>query len=319
MARPARPDAAAARAADGGGGLIAIRRDIGLAVGGALLLRLVLLHARGDYIVYDEGYYLLIARNLAGGHGFSLNGLPHVALSPLQPLLVAGLTLAGVPLLWASRLLAAVAGALLVVPVAFLARRWYGERAGLAAAFFAAASPALLTFLPFFPGERWNLYFGSEPLFLLLGASAIVAAIRATDDGGWRWWMALGALVASSYLARLEGAVLGLALALATLVSLATRGRLALLPRALAGALIAAAVVAPYLLYLHGVLGRWAVSGRVQAAAAVEQATAEPGQGGGSDAVRAFVWGGDQEALWRTLYALDESGTRMASQYWGVP
>ncbi|MDP3773521.1 MAG: hypothetical protein Q8Q85_04575 [Gemmatimonadales bacterium] len=101
---------------------------------GALLVRLVLLVARSDYVVHDEGYYLLIARNLAAGHGFSLNGLPHVALSPHQPLLVAGLTLAGMPLLWASRLLAAVAGALLVVPVAFLARWWYGERAGLAAA-----------------------------------------------------------------------------------------------------------------------------------------------------------------------------------------
>ena len=52
---------------------------------------------RGDYIVFDEGYYLLLARSLRAGHGFALNGLPHVALSPLQPLIVAGLSMLGIP------------------------------------------------------------------------------------------------------------------------------------------------------------------------------------------------------------------------------
>ncbi len=289
--------------------------------GAALVLRLVLLLVRGDYIVYDEGYYLLLAESLRHGHGFALNGLPHVALSPLQPLLVAGLTFVGVGAITASRLLAATAGALLVIPVMFLARRWFCERAALAAGAFVAVSPGLLTFLPFFPGERWNLYFGSEPLFLLSGVSAVAVAVRAADDGGWRWWIALGALLAGAYLTRLEGAVLGAGIAAATIASLGARGRWRLLPRAAAAALVGLAAVTPYLLYLHGTLGRWAVSGRVQAAASVEDApavTPPGGSGGGSDAVRSFVWGGDREALWRALYALDASGTRMVSQYWGV-
>jgi len=33
----------------------------------------------------------------------------------------------------------------------------------------------------------------------------------------------------------------------------------------------------------------------------------------------AFVWQGEPDAFLRSLYALDPSGTRMASQYWGVP
>ena len=85
-------------------------------IGGAFVLRVLLLVARGDYIVYDEGYYLLLARSLRAGHGFALNGLPHVALSPLQPVLVALASAAGAPDLWASRLLAALCGALLVCP-----------------------------------------------------------------------------------------------------------------------------------------------------------------------------------------------------------
>mgnify|MGYP001439520472 CR=1 FL=1 len=123
----------------------------------ALVVRLGLMILRGDYIWYDEGYYLLLARSVHAGHGFMLNGLPHVALSPLQPLVVAVLSFTGLPDLWASRLLAAVCGALLVLPVAVLAERWFGQRGAVTAALFTAVFPALLTFLPFFPGERRSL------------------------------------------------------------------------------------------------------------------------------------------------------------------
>ncbi|HVO35564.1 MAG TPA: hypothetical protein VMT21_08380, partial [Gemmatimonadales bacterium] len=148
------------------------RRSLVLIAAGALAARLVLLLARGDYIVYDEGYYLLLARSLRAGHGFALNGLPHVALSPLQPVLVALASAAGAPDLWASRLLAALCGALLVFPVASLARLAGGAKAELPAALLVAVSPSLMSFVPFFPGRSWNLYFGSEPLFLLLVCGA---------------------------------------------------------------------------------------------------------------------------------------------------
>ena len=299
------------------------RRWVALAAAGALLLRLALLVARGDYIVYDEGYYLLLARSLAAGHGFRLNGLPHVALSPLQPLIVAGLSLVGVPDVWASRLLAAACGAALVFPVAWLARRWGGEDAAAPAAVLAAAAPALLTFAPFGPHE-WNLYFGSEPLFLLLGLLALVCAVRAVDEGAWRWWVLFGALGALAYLTRLEGAVLGVALGVAAAALLAVRGQRARLRRLVPAALVGLLVAAPYFAYLHSALGRWAVSGRVQAAGAPVAAAPPPATPGAAapagqgDALQQFVWGGDVAALWRTLYALDPSGTRMASQYWGV-
>jgi 4-amino-4-deoxy-L-arabinose transferase-like glycosyltransferase len=292
-------------------------RRIWMIAAGALVLRLLLLWVRGDYIVYDEGYYLLLARSLRAGHGFALNGLPHVALSPLQPLVVAALSFTGLPDLWASRLLAAVCGALLVVPVAALARRWYGDTGAVTAAVLIALFPSLITLLPFFPGERWNLYFGSEPLYLLLAVSAIVVAMRAVEAEQWRWWFITGALGALAWLTRLEGIVLCAALGVSMLAALAVRRRLALWPRAIAAIIAGVVIGAPYLVYLHGALGRWALSGRVQAAAAV--APAVPAVSGGSGAVREFVWGGNTEILWRTLYALDAAGTQMASQYWGVP
>ena len=286
----------------------------------ALALRLLLLLARGDYIVYDEGYYLLLARSLRAGQGFTLNGLPHVALSPLQPVLVALLSATGAPDLWVSRLLAAVCGSLLVLPVAALGRLAGGPRVALVAAVLTAASPALMSFVPFFPGQSWNLYFGSEPLYLLLAFSAVAAAVRAAE-GGWPWWLAAGALAGASYLARAEGLVLCGALLLVVALRLLVKRMPA---RAWRGPLLAAAaglvVAAPYLVYLHSALGRWAVSGRVQAAANAGAATpsaVESARSGGQ-VLEAFVWQGQPEAFVRAMYGLDPTGTRMASQYWGV-
>lgn len=302
----------------------------------ALLLRLALLLARGDYIMYDEGYYLLLARSLSTGEGFRLSGLPHVALSPLQPAIVAVVSLLGVPALWASRLLAAVAGALLVVPVAAIGRRLGGPRAGIVAASLVAAAPALMTFVPFFPGESPNLYFGSEPLYLLLAFGAIAAAMRAARDGGPRWWALTGALGALAFLARGEGLILGPMVVLVLGIEwLRTRPlRRAWRAPALAAA-TAVVCVAPYLLYLRSELGRWALSGRMQAAAPAAsasagdvaqastaepatRASAEPQRRNGS-AAEDLMWRGDEEGYWNAAYRLDASGTRMSSQYWGVP
>ena len=298
------------------------RRSLGLIALGALALRLVLLLARGDYIVYDEGYYLLLARSLRAGAGFALNGLPHVALSPLQPALVALASAAGLPDLWVSRILAALCGALLVYPVAALARLAGGEQKGLPAAALAAASPALMSFVPFFPGRSWSLYFGSEPLFLLLAFAATVCAVRA-EGGSWRWWSAAAALAALSYLTRLEGAVFAGALLVVLAVRLALRrGGAAEWRRLALAVVVGTAVAAPYLVYLHKELGRWALSGRVQAASvsgAGEVPSAAAGARSGGQVLSAFVWQGEPDAFLRSLYALDATGTRMASQYWGVP
>lgn len=285
---------------------------------GALVLRLLLLLARGDYIIYDEGYYLLLARSLRAGDGFALNGLPHVALSPLQPVVVAALSVTGLPDLWASRLLAAVCGTALIVPVTMLARRWSGERAAVAAALLVATAPALLAFVPFDAGQ-WNLYFGSEPLFLLLGTGVIVAAVAAVAGGSWRAWAALGVLAALAYLTRLEGAVLGVAAGGVAAAFLLVRRRWNDLPKAAIAVAAGLIVALPYFVYLRATLGRWALSGRVQAAAEqLPLPNAATVTARRREALHAFVWGGDREALWRALYALDPSGTRMRSQYWGV-
>jgi len=94
-----------------------------------------------------------------------------VALSPLQPLVVAALEFtacrnSGRP---------GCCGRVRRRCSSCRLRPWRGAGTAIAAlataAVFVALCPALTTLLPFFPGERWNLYFGSEPLYLLLAVS----------------------------------------------------------------------------------------------------------------------------------------------------
>lgn len=82
----------------------------------AVALRLVMFLGRGDYLAFDEGWYLLLGRNLFSGDGYTLSGLRHTTLSPLFPIL-AGAT--GAVLrdpIWAGRLVAAVTAGLVVWP-----------------------------------------------------------------------------------------------------------------------------------------------------------------------------------------------------------
>ncbi|HWO90192.1 MAG TPA: glycosyltransferase family 39 protein [Gemmatimonadales bacterium] len=297
------------------------RRTIAAIAAGALAFRLALMVVRGDYIVYDEGYYLLLARSVGAGAGFALNGLPHAALSPLQPLMVAALTLPGVPDLWVSRLMGALSSALLIVPVMAVTRRLVSDRAALAAGLLVAAAPALMSFTPFFPGRSWNLYFGTEPLYLLAVLSATAIGMEAVASGSvWRY-AATGALAAAAYLCRAEGIVA------APLIFLAMAGDLMRrrVPwrewrRFAIAALVAVLTVAPYVAYLRTTLGRWAFSGRVQAASRGDRptpTTREAARHGGS-VLEDFVWRGNVGRFTSELHRLAPDGSRMASQYWGV-
>lgn len=294
------------------------RRALAIIVAAGLVLRGVLLVWRGDYLVYDEAYYLLLARSLAAGEGFRLNGLAHVALSPLQPVLVAAAALLGANDVWTSRLLGAVTGALLCLPVAALGERLAGRRAGLAAAATVTLVPGLMAFTPFFPGRAWNLYFGTEPLFLLLLLGGAAMAARAAGSVRLREWAALGAVCGLMFLSRAEGLIAAPLLMVVAALHLGARRAAARAWRGwLLAALLALVVAAPYLLYLRHTLGRWALSGRVQMRGAAQPVIPTASQRGGS-VLEAFVWGGDAEAFRMELYRLNAAGTAMQSQYWGV-
>ncbi|HEX6589365.1 MAG TPA: glycosyltransferase family 39 protein [Longimicrobiales bacterium] len=281
----------------------------------AILLRVLMLFGRGSYVAFDEGWYLLLGRNLWSGAGYTLSGLDHVTLSPLFPILAGGLSVLTGDAIWAGRLVAAICAGLVVVPAWYLFRRLADERIATHAAAFVAVMPALCAFtVPFW--IRWELWVGAEPVLHLFLYSALALALRAFDRPTASAAIACGAAFALAYLARPE-AIVVFALAGTAFALASARSRNLVRPRLIAAALCVVAfavVAAPYWLYLHEQLDRWTVTGR-----GVELAAAAGGSApsGAATTIESMLWE-DEEGYVRRLYALDRSGTALASDYWGV-
>lgn len=296
-------------------------RHLLLMVVGAILLRLALLLGRGDYVAFDEGWYLLLGRNLWGGDGYTLSGLQHVTLSPLFPLLAGGLTGIIRDPVWAGRMVAAVSSGLLVVPSWYVFRRLGGRSAALVGALFVSLLPSLAPFVvPYWIG--WDLWVGAEPLlhlFLFTGIALFLMAWTREADGMRRLAAAgCGVAFALAYLARPEAIVvvglLGVGAVIGSLRTFPTKiGRVILCG-------VAFVVVAgPYWIYLHDSLGRWTITGRgIQMApqAAIAPRSAEANVG--ASRIESMLWEGDASAYIQRLYALDATGTSLAADYWGI-
>lgn len=234
------------------------RRLLGLIVLAAALLRLALL-ALPRVIRWDEPAYLLLGRSLWLDHRYTIWGLPELHYSPLYPLL-SGLVLAltgdGEA---ASGFWFVLLGAAAVLPVYAIARALFGGRAALAAAALVAILPALSTSC---------LYWGTmtEPLFVALLYAAIWCAMSGAESRSSARFGVGGALIGLSYLARPEAVGWAVTLPAAALVVWACRGELARRRNAAALAAFFATfllVGAPYVVYLHGISGRWMVSGKL--------------------------------------------------------
>lgn len=280
----------------------------------ALAVRGLLMLGRGDYIGFDEGWYLLLADSLANGDGYRLSGLQHTTFSPLFPALVASLHSLGMSLVAAGRWVSVLGSAVLVFPAWYLFREVADRATRLSAVTILALLPSLTAFVPFWSGRELFVG-GSEPLFHLVLYSALALLVR---PGGWR---ALGAglLLGLGFLARPEAVVVA-GLAGAVLSGFALRKRRPW-HAPLVFALSFAVVIAPWLVHLKGVTGDWTLTGRtgtVQTMVA-DAAGGESVAGGDARGTVELLWGGNEMAHIRSLFSLDASATQLRNTYWGVP
>jgi hypothetical protein len=285
---------------------------------GAIALRLLLFLGRDGYVAFDEGWYLLLGRNLFHGRGYTLSGLQHVALSPLFPILAGALDLVIHHPIWAGRVVAALTAGLLVVPCWYLFRRLAGRRTALIGAAIVAVMPSLAPFVTAF-WVGWDLWEGSEPL-LHLAAYAGLALVVAGRVRRKSWLLVFAGFVFGlAYLARGEGIlVFGLA-TLAVAVHAIWRRDAAQLARALLLAAGFVVTAAPYWVYLHGVTGQWTITGRSITPTSAVAAVGHDERPSASHVIERMLWQ-DQEAPYvRSLFALDASGKHLANGYWGVP
>jgi 4-amino-4-deoxy-L-arabinose transferase-like glycosyltransferase len=187
----------------------------------------------------DSAFYHGAANALADGRGFvdPASGLASALHPPLTALLLAPAGLLGIDSYLAHRLVMALVGAAAIAVVGLLARRLAGDRAGLIAAALAAVYPALVSS---------DTAVMPETPFGLAVALALLAAYAYLERPGARTAALLGAAIGLSALARGEGLLLLVLLALPLVLGRRSQ-RARRDPRALAAAVVACAlVVAPW-------------------------------------------------------------------------
>jgi hypothetical protein len=284
---------------------------------GAFALRLLLFLARGDYLAFDEGWYLLLGRSLVSGKGYSLIGVPHITLSPLFPILAGWVGKVVGSWVWGGRLVAALASALLLFPLWGIFRRLASPKTAFTALVLVAVLPSMAPFLvPFFVGA--DLWVGAEPVLHLLLFTGVLLWLKASEGERTFFWLLSGMAFGMAFLARPEAIVTWGLLGLWALMLAPLRRSL----RPFLGAVVMGvgflSVGAPYWVYLHGVTGEWALTGRgINPAANVAKVVQGRRGGGSSGTIEEMLWA-DDDTYARRLYGLDGTGLRLRSDYWGV-
>jgi len=174
-----------------------------VAIAGIVLLALVLRLPRflTAQVVLTEGTtYATIAGNLAAGRGYiGILGVQDFFVPPLYPLQMAGLVRLGLDPLWAGRLLSLILGALLPLPICWLARELSGRRiAGLLAGLFVAGHPLLIIYA----GRVW-----SETTYTFLIWCGLCCGWAALRRGRLYAGALAGLCFGAAYLTRHEGAM----------------------------------------------------------------------------------------------------------------
>lgn len=219
--------------------------------------------ARAPIIEVDGAYWASLAAALERGdfrHGLS------TAWPPLYPILTAALVrvarvagLAPEPAILeaGARAVSVLAGTLLLVPLYALARRLFSPRAAAVAALLTAFHPRLIQY------SGAALSEATFTLVLLAALALLVASDRDEGSAATSRQAASGALFGLSYLARPEGLLLAAAVWIAEFFR--PSGAVPDLRRAFvrrlrpAFVVAALAVVLPWLIFLHGTLGRWSL------------------------------------------------------------
>jgi 4-amino-4-deoxy-L-arabinose transferase-like glycosyltransferase len=264
---------------------------------------------------WDEAAYLLIARNLLAGLGYSeMLGAPDVHQPPMVSLLAAvGLALR-LPLEWAAATpVYVVLGSLTVLPLYGLGKALYGQRAGLLAALLGALYPSL---------AASPLYWGTmtEPPYVLFVLTGVYATHRCAEELSgpgrppWGWAALMGLAFGLAYLTRPE-ALLFLAVMLAYLGIVwlfAGPPRARRLGHLVAAGAVAVAVLAlaalPYVLYLQRVTGLWMLSGKAGTSMDISWSFVNGSQTMHDLAVASLDSTG-QEIMWLSPEAFDASIT----------
>ena len=201
----------------------------------------------------DSVTYLLLARNLFTGHGYTEFGLPHTIHHPFYPIMIGLVWQLVGDLLLSAQLISCLAGILLVVPVYLITSSMFGRRTG----FLAVLMIALFPILVYGSTESFT-----ESLYTFLLISGLAAGWLSFQSGSIFRPIFSGVFLGLSFLTHPLGVsflplVVGFNL-------LAGRRRSWIKERIRTALLILGAFILtclPFWLHLHSVTGNWQLSG----------------------------------------------------------
>jgi len=228
----------------------------------AVAFKAFLLFQRAAYIDPDEGYYLLLARNLVEGNGYTLNGLPNIVFPPFLPFMIAAVYFITHNLQLSLGLITAFSGGLLGIIMFKIAQDRFSSRFSILGAILVFFIYQLNAFIPISKPYIYTLYRGTETLNCLLIFAFLFLVIRMIQKCKLGYALGAGAAAACAYLTRPEGFILwALALVLLPVLKLTLLKKI---PNKLivALALIFIILSMPYLIYLKNVTGHWNLTGK---------------------------------------------------------
>lgn len=271
----------------------------------AFIFKLVLLSQRSLYIDPDEGYYLLLARNLVQGNGYGFNGLPNIMFPPFLPLAIASIYVFFHNLQLSLNIITALSGTFLGVIVYLIARKKISQLASFGCFLLALFSHELNAFLPAALRYTHVLYRGSDILNCFLVLASVYCMILLVEKDGYLPAALAGLTLALAYLTRPEGFILFVGF-LCLLLLLKSFSLIILSwKRLTCFLLVFAALALPYVVYLRTVTGHWMLSGKISA----------------SQRYRASLLEVIQKENWQPFYSvhysLNDSATEMNDLYFG--
>ena len=267
--------------------------------------KVFLLWQRSGYIDPDEGYYLLLARDLLSGHGYGFNGLPNIIFPPFLPFLIALVTFVSRNPQVSLGIVTALSGGLLGVVVYRICRSEFSPGYSLLGAFLVLFIYPLNAFVPINKTYTYVLYRGSDTLNTLLLLAALWAALRWIQTRKAPYAAAAGMLAGLAYLTRPEGLIFAAILAGLPIVLSAARIVRVSWKSVLVYLAVLGCLAAPYVLYLHRVTGQWMISGKVAAGQQYRTALIQ------------VIRDGDWEPFNALHYALDGTRMEMRDRYFG--
>lgn len=232
----------------------------------ALAFKLFLLYKRRPYIDADEGYYMVLARNMLAGKGYTLNGLSNIIFPPFLPGCIAFVYILCRDLQLSLSLISAVSGSALGIVVFLIARKIVSPAFALLGSLLVSFAYQMNEFLPVPSQYIDTLYRGSDTLNCCLIFTALYFSMRFLETGKLTKAILAGIFLSLGYLTRPEGIILFILIVLSIFIAKTAVPTKVRVKGALSMIIAFSIFAIPYVIYLRNVTGAWTLSGKVNAA-----------------------------------------------------